>query len=103
MQDEKGAGHGILLHEVLTLVHLAELEFLEKEFLDFFILDQRGKGEMGFKAFEDEGLVVDGLFLDDLYEIFIDLVVVDGSQCSHFSGLSFALNDKMDCTSSTGA
>jgi hypothetical protein len=48
MQDEKGAGHGILLHEVLTLVHLAELEFLEKEFFDFFILDQRGKGEMGF-------------------------------------------------------
>jgi len=48
MQDEKGAGHAILLHQVLTLVHLAELEFLEKEFLDFFILDQRGKGEMGF-------------------------------------------------------
>lgn len=103
MQNEKGTGHAILLHEVLTLVHLAELEFLKKEFLDFFILDQRGKGEMGFQALEDERLIVDGLFLDDLYEIFIDLVVVDGSQCSHFSGLSFSLNDKTVCTSSKGA
>jgi hypothetical protein len=46
---------------------------------------------MGFQAFEDEGLVVDGLFLYDLYEILIDFIVIDGPQCAHFPGLSFTL------------
>lgn len=47
---------------------------------------------MGLKALEDEGLIVDGLFLDDLYEVLIDLIVVDGPECAHLPGLSFTLN-----------
>ena len=57
---------------------------------------------MCFQAFEDESLIVDSLSLNDLYEIFIDLIVIDGPQCTHFSCLSFTLNHKMECTSSSG-
>lgn len=40
MEDEKGAGHAVLLHEVLPLIDLAELELLEQKFLDLLILDE---------------------------------------------------------------
>lgn len=54
---------------------------------------------MGLQTFQNKSLVIDGLFLNNLYEILIYFVVVDGSQCTHFSSFSFALKDKMINTS----
>jgi len=48
VEDKKWAGHTILLHEVLSFVDFAESKFFQKNLFDFFILDERGEGEMMF-------------------------------------------------------
>jgi len=47
---------------------------------------------MSLEALENERLVIGRLFLGYLQKVFIDLVVVDGSQSSYFSSFSFSLN-----------
>lgn len=92
MEDEEGAGHGVLLHEVLAFVDLAEPELFEEQLLDFFILDEGGEGEVVSETLEDECLVGDAFFLGNLKEVLIDLVVVNASHCTNLSGLAFSLH-----------
>jgi hypothetical protein len=95
VEDEEGAGHAVLLHEVLSLVDLAQLELLQQQLLDLLVLDQRREREVRLEALQDQRLVVDRLLLDDLYKVLIDLVVVDGPQRPHLPRLPLPLNKMM--------
>jgi len=92
MQNEKRAGHTILLHEILTLVNFAQFELFEQQLLDFLILNQRRKGKMVFETLEDESFVADAFFLWDLHEVFVDLVVVNTTHCTDLPLLALALD-----------
>lgn len=79
MKYKKRAGHAVLLHEVLPLINLTELELLQQKFLDLFILDQRREGKVRLKTLQDECLIIDSLLLNNLDKVLIDLVIVDGT------------------------
>jgi hypothetical protein len=66
LQDEKGAGQAVLLHEVLPLVDLAEAKLVKQQLAYLLIFNEGRKSEMGFQALQDESLVVDGLPLGNL-------------------------------------
>jgi hypothetical protein len=42
-----------LLHEVLSFVDFAHLEFFQEGLLKELVFDQAGEGEVGFETFED--------------------------------------------------
>lgn len=46
---------------------------------------------MGLETLQDECLIIDGLLLDNLDKVLIDLVIVDGAQCSNLPCLSLSL------------
>lgn len=91
VEDEKGGGVAALLHEVLPLEHLAQLEFLYQHLLELPLLDQRGKSEMPLEALQDYGLVGSCFFLRYLQEVLVDGAIVDGSERAAFFGLAAAL------------
>lgn len=101
MKDEERTGHAVLLHEVLALQDLAEFELCQQQFPEFLIFDEICEGEVALETFEDECFVADGLFLQYFNEIFIDLVVVGGTQSSYLLLFAFCL-DGNKYTSSTG-
>ena len=84
MQDEEGAGHAVLLHEVLPLADLAQPELLEQQLLYLLVFNQRGEGEVGPQTFQDQRLVRNALLLHNLQEVLADLVVVYTSNRSNF-------------------
>ena len=73
-----------MFHQVLSFKHFAELEFIEEQLSKFFVLDEVGEGEVIFEALEDKSLIAGCFFLDDFHEVFVDLVVVDGTESSQF-------------------
>lgn len=91
VEDKKRRGAAALLHQVLSLEHLAQLEFLEQHVLQFPFLDKRRKGEMPLEALQDYGLVGSCFFLRYLQEILVDSAIVDGSERAAFFGLAAAL------------
>lgn len=46
---------------------------------------------MGLETFQDECLIIDSLLLDNLNKVLIDLVIVDGAECSNLPCLSLSL------------
>ena len=91
VKNKEWAGSAILLHKILSLIDFAQLEFFEKNFFDFFILNKRGEGEVSFQAFENAELIVGTFCLRYFSEIFVNIVVINCFECSHLSGFTFAL------------
>lgn len=46
---------------------------------------------MGLETLQDECLIIDSLLLDNLNKVLVDLVIIDGTECSNLSCLSLSL------------